>query len=90
MTRRRVILGGVLALATATGIYDAGGRRVGTIKETPGGRVDVFDAESNRAGWGRRNADGSLELFAPDGERLGVITRDKKVRTMDNRKGGRP
>ena len=86
----RPLLLAVLVLAAAAGtldFYDMEGKRIGTVKENPGGRLDVFDAESNRAGWGRRNRDGSIELFAPDGRRIRTITRDGRVIQMHGREG---
>ncbi len=81
MTPRWVVLA---ALALAAGgtldvIDPRTGERVGTLRESLGGHMDLYDAESRRAGWGRRIADGSIELFALDGSRLGMITRDGRV-----------
>ncbi len=39
-----------------------------------------------RTGWGRRNADGSTELFAPDGSRLGIVTRGGRAIWLDKGK----
>lgn len=93
-TRRKVavrhLVLAVLALAAVAGTLDLlapDGRRIGYVREAPGGRVDVYDAESNRAGWGRRNRDGTVELFDAEGRRLGTITRDGSAIQMHGREG---
>jgi hypothetical protein len=77
-----------LSVAGTTDVFDAHGKRVGSLREKADGRVDVYDAESNRAGWGRRNRDGSIELFDTDGRRLGTVDRNGNVRTLDQRRDG--
>ena len=77
-----------LAAAGTLGIFDADGHRVGTVREGPGGRLDIFGLTGERQGWGRRNADGSIELFDRDSNRLGTVTRDGAFRLYQQRKGG--
>lgn len=77
------------AIAGTVDLYDVEGKRVGTVREGPGGRVDVYDAESNRAGWGRRNRDGSIELFDADGRRTGTVDRNGVLRLSEPRRGER-
>ncbi len=71
----------LLAAAGTPGLCDAQtGERIGTLRECPGGRMDLFDRESNRARWGRKNADGSSELFEIRGNRIGTVGRDCAIR----------
>ncbi len=65
----------------ALGLYDAQtGERIRTLRESPGGRMDLFDRESNRAGWGGKNADESIELLDMRGNRIGTVTRGRAIR----------
>jgi len=79
----------LLAAAGSLGAFDAQtGERVGSVRESLGGRVDLFNQRGERQGWGRRNADGSIELFDRDSNRLGTVTRDGAFRLYQQRKGG--
>jgi hypothetical protein len=89
MNRRSLLLA-AFALAAAVGtteVFDADGRRVGTVREQAGGRVDLYGKDGQREGWGRCDQHGTCELFDMRGERIGT-SRDGNVRTLNNRKGG--
>lgn len=67
-----VLLAALIALAGDSGrivggqIVDAQGNRIGVIRPSPYGGVDVYDAKGNRIGVGRESPiDGSIRVYDP-------------------------
>lgn len=69
LCRAGLLLSGLLVMPDGM-LYDAHGRRQGSVRESRPGQYDLYDVHSRRLGYGRQGVDRRLEFFDVHSRRI--------------------